>query len=257
MWRITRIVRGTWAWVEHAHTLWWIIYSVGGGGVMAALIWLIGWFRTHVDIVAILSTFVGSSVLIALGIWLWSTNESTRLAKTKQASTLGPLLPVPDVPRMDKITVEILEGFVAERMMNAFSFPEPWILLRVRLVNRNDPSVTIKNWELDLKDHSGITKWSAHKNDIPDNSTYTSLMSWPESSRKEEAIGTRVDKRLSTTPLSLGCGEEGWLLFRTFQCSMCYVFGKTFQLTVTDALDNRSQGVVYPGEWLKPARFSF
>jgi hypothetical protein len=156
----------------------------------------------------------------------------------------------------DKLKIEVLDGLVGHVHENIFAHGDSWILLKCSLVNTRDPPVAIKNFDLELRTcPDGQERLLTSRQPIPDGFAFTSLLGIPiPTIPPPQTVSDRLDEKMEISALAFGIPAKGWILFRC-QKAPCYLFGMIFKLLVTDVLDGESTCTLYPGEWLRLARF--
>lgn len=181
-----------------------------------------------------------------------------RKAGVRQEGELRSLPNLSAVTALDRLNIEILEGFVGTRSGNLLSFPEKWILLRVRVSNRRDPSVKIKTWraELTRMGEGGFT--GGYVNDIPTGLTYILAGDYGRP-LGEDVVSADPDlsRLLTKQNVSFGSHEEGFILLRTYIDNYYECFGYCIELTAMDSQELESRGHRWPGEWMKPVVFQW
>jgi hypothetical protein len=161
--------------------------------------------------------------------------------------TITPPTPAPE----QKLSVEILGGFIGTRF-ETMPRPYTYFLLNVRLINRRDPPVMVKQWEVSFKSCSnGIPQGCGYVIPIPEGFSCSPEEDWPGTGKRtiiDHGIG--LDQKAKTVSVAFGAQSEGYLLIRTQDYYTDRYFGLDIELKVTDTLDNVSTCVEAPDKWL-------
>jgi len=179
--------------------------------------------------------------LLGLGVYL--TVRRLRQQGTK-VSTKAPA--AQDLPQ--KLTVRILDAIAGDESVFVESQGDLGIYLRVRVVNRTLPAVTVTMWKLDL--FHGDEHWRiGFEQKLFGNPEFRRLGTGKDDMKKE-SVGQAFEK----SPIDAGASPEGWLKFGVPSTLLHHVFGATVHLRALDDGGNTSSCTLPPGEWLSPVQ---
>lgn len=242
----------------------WLLDKAGGGLVGAGAKWLWGaaggMLSTCCQIIYGLVTGHPNlaAILIGGGVPVAIFTIGAIIVKTRGKDSFTDIA-LPPLPQ-GKLSLEILEGYAG------WKSPDPdqyvglqfWVLLKVRVINRSEPSVRIKEWKVDLpKCHDGEYGSAGFVEPLPRRFSYRPKGTYDTFEDERFISEDSIVQKTATTSVSFGSHEDGFLLVRTYIDESCRCFGFGFTITVTDSLDGVSSVYRPPDEWLKAAELKW
>lgn len=160
------------------------------------------------------------------------------------------------VPSAPRLSLSVQDAIAGDGLNHQYPLSyEVVVFLKVRIVNRTSPSITVKRWELKLT-HKGNYWKTAYCKPIQQPIFFKRLPERPLGFGPPPTVecidSPGLDVKTSKSGLAVGVAEEGWLGFYVPSVRLHHVFGATFNLTAIDDLDAESPLEQAPGEWLIP-----
>ncbi len=186
---------------------------------------------------------------VLFGVYLLGSGAYLSVRRLKQGTDVSPKTPAETEPPQ-KLTLRILDAIAGGESVYIGNQGDVGIYLRVRVVNRAEPAVTVATWELDL--FHGEEHWKT--------AFAQNLVTGPEFRRLRRGTGETnnesVGRAFEKKPIDAGASPEGWIKFDVEGVLLHYIFGATFVLRAVDDLENTSSCKMAPGEWLAPVQLN-
>jgi len=150
-------------------------------------------------------------------------------------------------------------GDAFERYRAALSSPVLEIILRLRLVNREEPPMTLRNtqWKLEMTDGSDKPIATGYGQTLLDHVVFERYTAYYDPNKKKEHFDKDVITEASRVPLDANVPVEGWARFTVEGIDVFHAFGATLKISAKDDSDNVWTHTEKPGKWLAPVRFCF
>lgn len=186
---------------------------------------------------------------VLFGIYLLGLGAYLTIRTLKLGTRVGPAGSAEAEPPQ-KLTLRVLDAIAGDESVYSGSQGDVGIYLRVRVVNRTPPAVTVNTWKLDL--FHGEEHWRIAFAQNPMAGPEFRRLRRGTSETNKETVGRGFEKK----PIDAGASPEGWLRFTVEGVLLHYIFGATFLLRAIDELGNTSSCQMAPGEWLAPVQLN-
>jgi hypothetical protein len=161
-----------------------------------------------------------------------------------------------------KLSLEVVAGYAGwVPTEDAFTIPEMLLLLRIRVINKSEPSVTITGWKISMSTQliTGAGSW--HEATIvkpPAGLAFRPMLGrGPSYAEQKGRLDVDIVSLTAEQAIPFGPHKDGFILAKTFTPDLlCWLSLYTIAVQVTGSQGGKSLCFAHPGEWLRDAEFS-